>query len=79
LDDDSEVVLVLGQITIEKTLGASLRNKLTMSGEQAVLPVNKNQDFKAHGKIYKVVDITEDAVLISDTQSQQQFTLKKAR
>jgi hypothetical protein len=79
MDDNSEVVLVLDQIAIEKTLGATLRNKLAKAGERASFSVTKNEEIKVHGKNYKVVDITDDGVLISDPQAQQQYTLKKSQ
>lgn len=61
LDNGAKVVLVIGKTATETTLGARLLNKL----DGRVFQVVKEEEFKIRGETYKVVDITNDGVLIS--------------
>jgi hypothetical protein len=70
LDDGSKVVLVIGKTATETTLGARLINKLDKLNER-VFQVAKEEEFKIHGETYKVVDIKNDGVLISDSLKQE--------
>lgn len=62
LDDSAEIVLTIGEAYRDKLM-AKLRNRV----DDYVFTVSKGDGFKLQDRLYKVVEIKEDAVVVTDS------------
>jgi hypothetical protein len=79
-DDPTPITLTYQQVAQDLLPRALLRNDLEKNSRgKGMLRVAKGENFSARGKTYKVVDIKEGAVIISDTSTQQEYVIKPPR